>query len=240
MAPSAWANAALRLIIEVASFLLNDNSSLCPYETLTSLFNSLKSSSTSQGLVDQLLSSLASTLSLPLPQSLFAFSGLPVATAYILRLTEVIPPEFVLWIIICGLIFVLLVSFGMIFAVLIGLVFLVLRCTLSTGNSHRVTSTPTTSDSAPPASSAPPLSDTAQIIAPTVASTQSNVVLRPRRPRRRDSPLNTETVSYSQRVPIHFPQALTGCLGRRVFLPTRISPLPKFDRTDFPCPRITA
>ena len=207
MAPSAWANAALRLILEVASFLLSDSSPLCPCESLVTTLDSLKTSPKTQNFVDRLLTSLATSLGLTMPTALSVYSGLPLATAYILKLTEIVPPEFVLWLIVCGLVSCLLVIFGSVlvaFLIIGRLVYKIAQLfyfsirllynlfgvrnfSFSRRLFSRTTSRPAIATSHRTAltnDTPPTLSNAARMLAPSLAANQSSLNLRPRRPRR--------------------------------------------------------
>ena len=207
MAPSAWANAALRLILEVASFLLSDSSPLCPCESLVTTLDSLKTSPKTQNFVDRLLTSLATSLGLTMPTALSVYSGLPLATAYILKLTEIVPPEFVLWLIVCGLVSCLLVIFGSVlvaFLIIGRLVYKIAQLfyfsirllydlfgvrnfSFSRRLFSRTSSRPAIATSRRTAltnDTPPTLSNAARMLAPSLAANQSSLNLRPRRPRR--------------------------------------------------------
>ena len=195
MAPSTWVNAALRLIIEIASFLSNDPSPLCPCESLSSIVASLENTTSSYNFIDYVLGSIASAIGYTIPSTSTISTSLPLTTVYLLRLTEVIPPEFLLWIIIGGLTGFVFSVFGLLLLGIIFFGFSAYQCTQSTwryfrpsrqrtvcqpqslnGQSSHQSRSITTPQR-------PVLSDTARTLAPSVAATQSNIVLRPRRPR---------------------------------------------------------
>ena len=199
MAPSTWVNAALRLIIEVASFLSNNPSPLCPCESLSFLVASLENTTSSYNIIDYIIGSIASFIGYTIPSAASANTSLPLTTVYLLRLTEVIPPEFLLWIIIGGLSGFVLSIFGLLVLGFIFFGFSAYRCMKSTWNyfrpsRQRSVRRPRSLDSHTPRTpqqltipTRPALSDTARTLAPSVAATQSNIVLRPRRPRQQDS-----------------------------------------------------
>ena len=195
MAPSTWVNAALRLIIEIASFLSNDPSPLCPCESLSSIVASLEDTTSSYNFIDYAIGSIASAIGYTIPNHSTISTSLPLTTVYLLRLTEVIPPEFLLWIIVGGLTGFVFSVFGLLLLGVIFLGFSAYQCTQSTWHYFRPSRQRPTQQSQSPnnqrsyqtqsltTSPRPVLSDTARILAPSVAATQSNIVLRPRRPR---------------------------------------------------------
>ena len=98
------------VIYEVAAFLIHEphaNSrdstrTPCAFDGLTSTYDNSRDS---LGLSDYLLSSLSSALGLELPRAVTILNGLPLATSLLLRLTEVLPPELLLFFCITGMIF---------------------------------------------------------------------------------------------------------------------------------------
>ena len=188
MAPSAWVNAALRLFIEIASFLLNEPSTTCPCDTFNSVFASPELVDKPSGFIDQFFSSIASAINLPLPRSLSVFSSLPTATAGLLRLTEIVPPEILLWLVLGGLILFLWLVCLIIVGVIFGFGYATRRCTKLIRYLFRATHPLTIAATISPHTPSPPvLSDTARLLAPTVASTQTDGNFRPRRPRQRQA-----------------------------------------------------
>lgn len=110
MALPCWMRVIVSVIYEVAAFLIHEpqsnsrdiNRTPCAFDGFTSHHDS---SSESLGLSDYLLSSLSSALGLELPRAVTILNGLPLATSLLLRLTEVLPPELLLFFCITGMIF---------------------------------------------------------------------------------------------------------------------------------------
>ena len=98
------------VIYEVAAFLVHEPHSNpretprspCAFDGFT---GQLPSASDNLGLSDYLLSSLSTALGLELPRAVTVLNGLPLATSLLLRLTEVLPSELILFFCLTGMIF---------------------------------------------------------------------------------------------------------------------------------------
>ena len=106
---------AVSVIYEVAAFLIHEPHSTsrgtprtpCAFDGLPTPYTPR---SEGLGLSDYILSSLSSMLGLELPRAVTILNGLPLATSLLLRLTEVIPSELILFFCISGMIFWILIA----------------------------------------------------------------------------------------------------------------------------------
>ena len=96
MALPHWMNITLRLVSNVTSFLLNDPPAECPLASL-SHEERYRHSDSSAGILDAAFSFVATSVGLDLPRTLTVVDGLTVATAFLLRLTESVPAEVLLF-----------------------------------------------------------------------------------------------------------------------------------------------
>ena len=104
----------ISVIYEVAAFLIHEPHTTprgtprtpCAFDGLSGPYTP---HSEALGLSDYLLSSLSSVLGLELPRAVTILNGLPLATSLLLRLTEVIPPELILFFCLTGMIFWILI-----------------------------------------------------------------------------------------------------------------------------------
>ena len=105
MALPHWMNITLRLVSNVTSFLLNDPPSECPLASL-SHEERYRNSDSSAGILDAALSFVATSVGLDLTSyTLTVVDSLSVATAFLLRLTENVPAEVLLFLIVSGAVF---------------------------------------------------------------------------------------------------------------------------------------
>ena len=117
MALPRWMNVTLRLVSNVSAFLLNESSPVCPLAPVEQgqTYSVAESSAT---LIDSALGYVASSVGLNLPRTLAVVDGLSVATAFLLRLTESVPAEVLLFLMVSGAVFwliaVLLLAVGMV------------------------------------------------------------------------------------------------------------------------------
>ena len=112
MALPRWMHIAMSVVYEVAAFLIEDPSALASLGA-TPCYDSLTSPRGEPlRLSDYLLSYLSSLAGLELPRAITILNGLPLATSLLLRLTEVIPPELILFLCVSGVVLWLIV-FGL-------------------------------------------------------------------------------------------------------------------------------
>ena len=104
MALPRWMNVTLRLVSNVSAFLLNESSPVCPLAPAEQgqVYSITESSAT---LIDSALGFVASSVGLNLPRTLAVVDGLSVATAFLLRLTESVPAEVLLFLMVSGVVF---------------------------------------------------------------------------------------------------------------------------------------
>ena len=98
---------ALRLVMIISSFLLQEHSPSCSELALSRLKHQFLDKDHNPSLMDSIVSYTAYTLGIRLPRALTVFDDLPVGTSFLLQLTEIVPVEILLLLIIGGL-FVLL------------------------------------------------------------------------------------------------------------------------------------
>ena len=173
MALPHWMNITLRLVSNVTAFLLNDPPTECPLASL-SYEERYRNSDSSASILDTALSFVAISIGLDLPRTLTVVDGLSVATAFLLRLTENVPAEVLLFLMVSGATFwlfiVLLLGCGT-----VGIFgFLLLYFTQGTqypsdqrGVSNTPENEPTVSLSSP---ELPELSNAAQTLIPTATT----------------------------------------------------------------------
>lgn len=109
MALPCWMRVIISVIYEVAAFLVHEPHSArevprspCAFDG----FNPTQSTADeSLGISDYMLSSISNALGLELPRAVTILNGLPLATSLLLRLTEVLPSELILFFCISGMIF---------------------------------------------------------------------------------------------------------------------------------------
>ena len=111
---------AMSIVYEVASFLIEDPSVFSLLGSAACYGNVAAPREEPLRLSDYLLSYLSSLTGLELPRALTILNGLPLATSLLLRLTEVIPPELLLFLCVSGVVFWLIVfGLGMLATVVI-------------------------------------------------------------------------------------------------------------------------
>ena len=150
---------AISIVYEVTSFLIEDPSAFSLLGSAACYGNVGAPREDPLRLSDYLLSYFSSLTGLELPRALTILNGLPLATSLLLRLTEVIPPELLLFLCVSGIVFWLIV-FGLsvlatvviIGAVCCGLSFptRLFRCTRSANPE------PFRQEALPPSRAAPP------------------------------------------------------------------------------------
>ena len=184
MATPIWMRLAFRLASEITAalsgetvdgcYLTNPNYQTLPYEE--------------QSFSDQLLTSIASILGIGVAQPMTLFRELPIATTLLLKLTETIPSEILLFLIVVGALGC--VGFAVFLALVLPLVVAYLCSKGATTTRHAIrfafnrcrrtpNDTPVLQSSFTPS----PLSDAARHIEPTVNA--NNVVVHQRDSRRR-------------------------------------------------------
>ena len=173
MALPHWMNVTLRLVSNVTSFLLNDPPSECPLASL-SHEERYRNSDSSAGILDAALSFVATSVGLDLPRTLTVVDGLSVATAFLLRLTENVPAEVLLFLIVSGAVFwlivVLLLGCGTVGVFGILLLHLT-RGTQQTADQLPILNEPENTSTVPlPPPELPSLSDAAQTLIPTATT----------------------------------------------------------------------
>ena len=188
MALSCLTTTALRIISEVTSFLLNDPCHPSLRECLLIHVPTSASDTSPLSVTAQVMSYFMNLLDISLPRELTVFGELPLSTSYLLRLTEVVSPDLVLFLVVLGLTSLLCVPCVISLIMLCCCMKQMLRLTILNSNQIR-DSTPITPMSenlhltAP--SSTPALSDLARALAPTVAANNLETPPLSRRSRRR-------------------------------------------------------
>ena len=112
MALPRWMHMAMSVVYEVAAFLIEDPNALASLGSGPCYNNLTVPREEPLRLSDYLLSYLSSLAGLELPRALTILNGLPLATSLLLRLTEVIPPELLLFLCVSGVVLWLIV-FGL-------------------------------------------------------------------------------------------------------------------------------
>ena len=173
MALPHWMNVTLRLVSNVAAFLLNDPQTECPLSSL-SYEERYRNADSSAGILDTALSFVATSVGLDLPRTLTVVDGLSVATAFLLCLIENIPAEVLLFLMVSGAVFWLFIVFLFGCGTVGGMGFLLLyltRGTQQTPDQHFVMNTSENADTIPlPPPELPSLSDAAQTLIPTATT----------------------------------------------------------------------
>ena len=184
MATPIWMRLAFRLASEITAalsgetvdgcYLTNPTYQQLPYEE--------------QSFSDQLLTSIASTLGIGVAQPMTLFRELPIATTLLLKLTETIPSEVLLFLIVVGALGC--VGFAVFLSLLLPLVVAYLCSKGATATRHvihftfnRCRRTPDDTPVLQSTSTPSSLSDAARNIEPTVNA--NNVVVHQRDSRRR-------------------------------------------------------
>lgn len=113
MALPCWMRVILSVIYEVAAFLIHEPHATRDSPRTPCAFDGFSHTQPAEplGLSDYLLTSLSNALGLELPRAVTILNGLPLATSLLLRLTEVIPSELILFFCITGMIFWLTCAF---------------------------------------------------------------------------------------------------------------------------------
>ena len=166
-------NITLRLVSNVSSFLLNDPPAECPLASL-SYEERYRNSDSSTGILDAALSFVATSVGLDLPRTLTIVDELSVATAFLLRLTENVPAEVLLFLIVSGAFFwlfvVLLLGCGTV-GVFGFLLLHFTRGTQHTSDQPSMSNTPENTNTVLlPPPELPSLSDAAQTLIPTATN----------------------------------------------------------------------
>ena len=188
MALLCLTTATLRIISEITSFLLNDPCHPSLRECLLIHVPTSVADGSPQSMTAQVMSYFMNLFDISLPRELTVFGELPLSTSYLLRLTEVVSPDFVLFLVVLGLTSLLCIPCVISLIMLCCCMKHALRLTILNSDQIRdsVHSTPTSENlhlTAPV--STPALSDLAQTIAPTVAANNCEATSLTRRTRRR-------------------------------------------------------
>ena len=186
MAVPEWLRLLMYLLHTILTFFLQPTSVGPLPQSLTCLSNAPEGE---PGLVDQLLAGVTSLLGLDLPRDISLFNYLPRATAFLLRLTEVVHPEVLLFLVMLGTLCLFCCMIGL----FLGLIKGICRAgRWSMGLAVRaVGAAPVTPISMPDPTPLPnpraprPLSDTARTLAPAIEAHNVCSSPRPRRQRRR-------------------------------------------------------
>ena len=112
MALAGWMRMVVQVLHEILSLLMNDPNEVATDACMTSLNVAAISESSSFHITEALVTTLVDVLGLRVPPAVSVLTGLPVAVALLLRITEVIPADVLLFLIvsgICGWMVVLLV-----------------------------------------------------------------------------------------------------------------------------------
>ena len=190
---------SLRVISSITEFLLNEDTPTCPipHDTLVASHTSDEHST----IIDYTLSYLARHFDFSLPRTLTVFNELSPSTAFLIRLTEVIPSNIILVLVAWGLFSIVCVTSLSVCAGGYG-VFLMFQYTRRAVHEHRVTpiiveveedeafSTHDSTSSLPTSPQSLALSDTARALVPSVNANSSGMLVRPQRlrhPRTRPS-----------------------------------------------------
>ena len=177
----------LRIIADIARFLLQEDPPRCVSST-TPL---ISVEEVPPNAIDRFLSFTASMLDINLPRAVTVYNELPVATAYLLKLTEVIPSEVILLLVMCGILFCFAMLMLGMSGVAVGCGYAINKCT---NLAHTASHAPSTSEpntdiplenDALTVPSLPPLSDAAQALVPSVSANSDGICIRPRRRRYR-------------------------------------------------------
>ena len=127
MALIDWAHLGLQLVHDLSHFLLFGSlTDPLPFSSSTTSTPRIVSSGDSvssplSNLTERTIDYIAGWVGISLPRAVTIVTGLPAATIFLLRLTEIVPPEFVLFLCLSGLIawMTVLLSIGTIPLVLI-------------------------------------------------------------------------------------------------------------------------
>ena len=125
MALPNWMRVAMSIVYEVAAFLIEDPNAFSALGTAACYGNASNHREEPLRLSDHLLSYLSSLTGLELPRALTILNCLPLATSLLIRLTEVIPPELILFLCVSGVVFWMIV-FGV--GVLVTVVIIGILC----------------------------------------------------------------------------------------------------------------
>ena len=162
---------SLRIVSSIVDFLLGDETQLSSANSPLTVPTQHHSLSESSSFLDGILTHIASSFDLSLPRSVTVFNELPVITSFLLRLTEIVAPEILLFLVLFGsLSLIVLCGIGVgLFAYILTKIF---QYTISNVSELRVTpivqepEEPLTDNTLTAASRPFVLSDVAQSIAP--------------------------------------------------------------------------
>ena len=160
-------NITLRLVSNVTAFLLNDPPTECRLSSL-SHEERYRTTDSSASILDAALSFVATSVGLDLPRTLTVVDSLSVATAFLLRLTENVPAEVLLFLMVSGVVFwlfiVLLLGCGIVGGIGFLLLY-VIRGTQQMPDQRSIMNTPENENTMPlPPPELPSLSDAAQTL----------------------------------------------------------------------------
>ena len=174
---------ALRLVMVISSFLLQEHSPTCSELALLRVKHQFLDDGHNPSLMDSIVSYAAYTLGIRLPRALTVFDDLPVGTSFLLQITEIVPVEILLLLIIGGLFVLVCMTTTIVILVLYVGIRLSIRCMKSICNQFRSFITHNTTYPLSYTTAQCSLSDAAQAIAPTVNAHESGMRLRNRRGR---------------------------------------------------------
>ena len=189
----------LRVVIGISSIILHEPSGLCGTNIQLST-SGHSHPSTDYTVVTNALTAIAAGLGIEPQPSLAAFRELPIATALLIRITEIFPAELVLGLVLWGL-FSLFVAIGVVLGTLLWIVCKGSHLCVQRYQSHTPTECVVTevestswqegasSEPLPAPSSPLAISDTARSISPIVLANNRAILTRTRGRRRiRQSP----------------------------------------------------
>ena len=190
MALPCLAKVVLRLVSEITLFLLDEPCHPSLRDCLLIRVPDVSDPSSSS-IIDHILTQFANTLGLSLPRDLTLFGNIPTATAYLLRLTEVLPSELLLFLVVIGLVSSVCVPCIILLLTIICCRSCRAHCSRSSADSRQELTTLTNASSPSISlsdSPAPPiLSDLAQTLSSTVNANNVIIASPPCRTRRRSS-----------------------------------------------------